>query len=121
MWVYDGVVRQITDPAGKHRVWVSFVNGAEKQVIGLKFQAQPTSQQIVDAANIRAMYMNNQPPPSPIKTIEQLKEEIVEKDITISQLRDLREQIRAIADGPGTALQKLQAIRDLLNASTGVI
>jgi hypothetical protein len=116
MWVYDKVIRQTIDLAGKYHVWVSFVNGIEKQVAGFKFQASPTPEQIAGVVSVKAAALNR-PHLPPHKTTSQLVEEMAEKDLTISQLKELRKQIDSVVAGPGTAPQKLQAIRDLLNAS----
>ena len=83
-WEFKKEIDQEIDMAGKFRVRVLIANGTDEQVIMLKFQKQPTQKEI-STESAKICYILNNPSPQE-KTIEELKQTIVEKDKIITGL-----------------------------------
>jgi hypothetical protein len=55
---YMGIINQEIDMADKYRVWVKIDEG---EAVMLKFQGEPTEQQIIDATNLYIYNIENPP------------------------------------------------------------
>jgi hypothetical protein len=83
-WQYGKVISQEIDMAGKYRVRVLISDGKAEDIIMLKFQKQPTKEEISTESE-KICYVLNNPIPKE-ETVEDLKQEIMRKDKIITDL-----------------------------------
>ena len=82
MWQYNSTIEKEIDMAGKHRVRVLIKNGGEEELVMLKFQTEPSDEEITTAIN-KFLEVKNAPAPEPEPTVDELKNQIAEKDALI--------------------------------------
>jgi hypothetical protein len=111
-WVFQGVVETWVDMADKTRVIVSVTDGVRTECLMLKFQHTPTLGEIQAEAAKPIYLLNNPPVPEP--TLDELKQIVVGRDLTILELSGLRDQVKVILQGVGTATQKITQLKALL-------